>query len=239
MLTIVSSQMQLFGRTVTYYAVIAIAGTLLAMGLSALYGRQMDWPVRPYAYAAGIAFAAATILRLYQEYLPGAMLPFMVLMSVIFLSAAAYAAGRLIRQRLHVVFAFASPVYLGVCKLGCFLSGCCTGVPYSGPLAVWYGKGTLSSVTEVPLFPAQLVTAALLFAAAAAAYAMMLRRQDMPAYLAAAGFTPLAYYAGALFCGQAGGMIIAGRNCAPVLSGLSLTWVIYWLVVPSGGLKRN
>jgi len=233
-MTIVSSQIQLFGRPVTYYAVIAIAGTFLAMGLSVRYCRRKGWPARPHAYMVGAAFTLATVLRLYQEYLPGWILPFMVPMSVVSLSIAAYMAGSVIKQRLHIVFAFASPVYLGVCKVGCFLSGCCSGRPYDGVFSVCYGEETLGSITGVPLFPAQLCAAALLFLAAAAAYAMMLRRQDMLAYLAAAGFTPFAYYVGALFCDP-----VNGIAQAPVMAGVSLAWAIYWLAAMRGTPEKN
>ena len=90
------------------------------------------------------------------------------------------------------------------------------------------------SITGVPLFPAQLCAAALLFLAAAAAYAMMLRRQDMLAYLAAAGFTPFAYYVGALFCDP-----VNGIAQAPVMAGVSLAWAIYWLAAMRGTPEKN
>lgn len=44
------------------------------------------------------------------------------------------------------------PLIYGISKLGCFLSGCCYGIPYSGPLYVIY-KNNLN----IKLFPIQLL----------------------------------------------------------------------------------
>jgi len=44
------------------------------------------------------------------------------------------------------------PLTYGIAKIGCFLAGCCYGIPYSGPLSVTYSNGL-----NIPLFPVQIV----------------------------------------------------------------------------------
>ena len=53
--------------------------------------------------------------------------------------------------------AFVIPLMHGIGRIGCFLSGCCYGIPYTGPLAVVY------SFSDTPCFPVQLLEAGLLF----------------------------------------------------------------------------
>ncbi|MGN1190006.1 MAG: prolipoprotein diacylglyceryl transferase [Candidatus Ornithospirochaeta sp.] len=53
--------------------------------------------------------------------------------------------------------AFVIPLMHGIGRIGCFLSGCCYGIPYTGPLAVVY------SSSDTPCFPVQLLEAGLLF----------------------------------------------------------------------------
>ena len=55
----------------------------------------------------------------------------------------------------------------GVClghalgRVGCFLAGCCYGMPYNGPFAVTFPANSLA-IPNVPLFPVQLLSAVLL-----------------------------------------------------------------------------
>lgn len=45
-------------------------------------------------------------------------------------------------------------------RVGCFLAGCCYGVPYDGPLAVTYPPNALGTPAGISLFPVQLAEAA-------------------------------------------------------------------------------
>lgn len=45
-------------------------------------------------------------------------------------------------------------------RVGCFLAGCCYGIPYDGPLAVTYSPNALGTPVGIPLFPVQLAEAA-------------------------------------------------------------------------------
>lgn len=60
----------------------------------------------------------------------------------------------------------AVPLIHGFGRIGCFLTGCCYGIPYNGPFSVTF---TLSQVAPlgIPLFPVQLLESALLFLLAA------------------------------------------------------------------------
>lgn len=46
-------------------------------------------------------------------------------------------------------------------RIGCFLAGCCYGIPYDGLFAVTYPEGSFAPA-NIPLFPVQLVEAAFL-----------------------------------------------------------------------------
>lgn len=50
------------------------------------------------------------------------------------------------------------PIAHGFGRIGCFLVGCCYGIPYSGPLAVTY-RYSLFAPNGTPLFPVQLTEA--------------------------------------------------------------------------------
>lgn len=60
----------------------------------------------------------------------------------------------------RVIFLF--PLAHGFGRIGCFLAGCCYGIPYSGKWAVVFPASTMG-LSGVPLFPVQLVEAMLLF----------------------------------------------------------------------------
>ena len=57
---------------------------------------------------------------------------------------------------------FLLPLVHGFGRIGCFLAGCCYGVPYDGPGAVVFPAGSLAP-SGIPLFPVQLAEAAGLF----------------------------------------------------------------------------
>ena len=67
---------------------------------------------------------------------------------------------------------FVLPLMYGVSKLGCFLAGCCRGIPYSGICSVIY---TADGTVQEPVFPVQLAESALFLLIFAAG--MLLRRR--------------------------------------------------------------
>ena len=60
-------------------------------------------------------------------------------------------------------YAFAIPLAHGFGRIGCFLAGCCYGIPYDGIFAVVYPNDSLIAPSGISMFPVQLVEAALLF----------------------------------------------------------------------------
>ena len=63
---------------------------------------------------------------------------------------------------------FALPLAHGFGRIGCFLGGCCYGIPYEGPFAVTFPEDIIPG--SVPRFPVQLLSALLLFILAAVLY---------------------------------------------------------------------
>ncbi|MCR4610941.1 MAG: prolipoprotein diacylglyceryl transferase [Lachnospiraceae bacterium] len=60
-------------------------------------------------------------------------------------------------------YAFAIPLAHGFGRIGCFLAGCCYGVPYHGPLAVVFPESSIIAPPGIELFPVQIVEACCLF----------------------------------------------------------------------------
>jgi len=55
-------------------------------------------------------------------------------------------------------YIFLIPLIHGFGRIGCFLAGCCYGIPYDGPLAVIFPEGSFA-LHGVKLFPVQIVEA--------------------------------------------------------------------------------
>lgn len=72
------------------------------------------------------------------------------LLAAVFIMGRIYREGR---ERLFRVFCMVLPLMYGISKIGCFLVGCCRGIPYSGPFAVSYHSGARQGML---LFPVQL-----------------------------------------------------------------------------------
>lgn len=80
---------------------------------------------------------------------------------------------------------FLIPWCHGFGRIGCFCAGCCYGVPYDGPLAVVFPKGS-AAPAGIPLFPIQLVEAGCLFLLSGILFLMRKRfggRFSVEAYL--------------------------------------------------------
>ncbi len=71
-------------------------------------------------------------------------------------------------------YVFLIPFAHGFGRLGCFCAGCCYGIQYHGAFSVTFGAGSLAPA-GVPLFPVQLLEAAVLFALAAALFVLCRR----------------------------------------------------------------
>ncbi len=60
-------------------------------------------------------------------------------------------------------YAFAIALAHGFGRIGCYMAGCCYGIPYDGPLSVVYPEESLIAPSGIPMFPVQLVEAGCLF----------------------------------------------------------------------------
>lgn len=60
-------------------------------------------------------------------------------------------------------YAFAIPLAHGFGRIGCFLAGCCYGIPYDGPIAVVYPENSIIAPSGIPMFPVQIVETCCLF----------------------------------------------------------------------------
>ena len=67
------------------------------------------------------------------------------------------------------------PTVHGFGRIGCYLSGCCYGIPYDGPLAVVY-HNIPYGLCDVSLFPVQLAEAVCNFALAAVLFVFIWKR---------------------------------------------------------------
>lgn len=65
------------------------------------------------------------------------------------------------------IFATGAPLAHGVSRIGCFLAGCCWGLPHDGPLAVTFPTDSQLAPGDVALYPVQLFESAALFTIAA------------------------------------------------------------------------
>lgn len=71
---------------------------------------------------------------------------------------------------------FCIPLVHGFGRIGCYLSGCCYGVPYSGPFNVVY-HNIPYSLCDTKLFPIQLVEAISLFILAAVLFYLTIKNK--------------------------------------------------------------
>lgn len=98
----------------------------------------------------------------------------------------------LLARKIHHIFCtpyiqhliFLIPWIHGFGRIGCFLAGCCYGIPYDGPLAVQFPAGSLAP-THTTLFPIQIVEASALLLLAGFLLVLTLRgvSQTLPIYL--------------------------------------------------------
>lgn len=113
---------------------------------------------------------------------------------------AGFILGILIASKLHKIdvpcyvseLIFCLPLVHGFGRIGCYLSGCCYGIPYSGPYAVEY-HNIPYALCDIKLFPVQLAEALLLFIFAGLFYYLTLNNKSnlnfITGYLASYGIT--------------------------------------------------
>jgi len=169
----------LFGFKIPSYGLMIVLGGLLANLIGALMlkkdGKSFDDFILLEAYCilgGGIGAKLLYLIVSYKEiewsrffekeYFAGIMQGgFVFYGGLIGGIAAALLAGKMHKLDLGYYFThciFLIPFIHGFGRVGCFMAGCCYGIPYDGPLAVVFPEGSFA-IHGIKLFPVQLVEA--------------------------------------------------------------------------------
>lgn len=172
----------LFGRTIPSYGLMIalglVAATALAWHRVHRQGLSTDHLLTIVACGVGLAIVGAKLLYLFTTFSfaqliellrsgntqilsDGGMVFYGGLMGgMVGAWLGAHIAGT---QMIPYLDALVPAIPLGHAfgRLGCFLAGCCYGVPWQGVLAVYYPPSPLGITPEGPVFPVQLLEALL------------------------------------------------------------------------------
>lgn len=131
-----------------YYGlqVLTLFGAIVGAKLAVLLG-DFDWPFRPLDGWQTVVFSGRSIT--------GGLIGG-VLAAELGRSATGY------RLPPNDRFAMVIPFSIGLGRIGCFLNGCCRGLPYNGPFAVAYDDGILRHPAQLYEAVFQLLTGLLL-----------------------------------------------------------------------------
>lgn len=160
MFYIENSNILLFGRSVTYYAVMPIIAALAIAFMSVLFAKakKMD-PSFTFRVSALIFFPGA-ILVLIMPSSSQEMLTVMFFLAVTILLTVYVIIGILFHKepkKMLQLGAMSYFVFSIFSKLGCFLTGCCCGAEYDGVFSVKYGVKTQNPHPGTTYFPIQLL----------------------------------------------------------------------------------
>lgn len=174
---------EFFGRDIPSYGLMIVLGVLVANGIALLLLKKKHRDVNDFLVLEGYVFLGAFLgakllylvlsfqeiawervfdLSYFNQLMQGGFVFYGGLMGGLLAS--------LLAGRIHHIdsvgymreFIFLIPLIHGFGRIGCFLAGCCYGVPYDGAGAVSFPEHSLAP-SGVPLFPVQLVEAAVLF----------------------------------------------------------------------------
>lgn len=244
MFRIENANISLLGRYVTYYAVTPIWAAIVITAVNCLLAKRKKLDTSFVFRLSAVVFSAAALGQLYFHALPTVFLPFLYLMSTLGVTLVFWVAGRFFKQGELEMLG------LGVCsvslfsafsKLGCFLTGCCYGKPYEGPLRVVYGRNTENPFPETGRFPIQLVMVLLFLGLSVVAYGIFIRHRSYQLQFALLFSNWFLYYIGTcLYDQRANQMIIAGFNFALPLAGISFCGVaVSWGFYLKKSLKKG
>lgn len=186
----------ILGKTIPGYGTAIITGIVLATVIAVFHLKKRRFDLDDFVILETVGlffgFLGAKLLYLivsfkdieWQRISEPAYLAYVVQTGFVFYGgiilavAAVFVAGKLNKTDTGAYLrevAFLIPFAHGFGRIGCFFAGCCFGVPYSGPLAVTFPEGS-SAPAGIPLFPVQLLEAALLFILSAAIYIFQRKR---------------------------------------------------------------
>ena len=220
-----NANLLLLGRSVTYYAVMPIVAAVVITAVNCLTAKRSGFDTSFVFRVSAVTFFCGALGQLYFHMMPAVFLPVLYIMGASGVVAAFWVAARIFKQEEQAVAG------LGICsvllfsmfsKLGCFLTGCCYGRPYEGPLRVVYGVDTVNPFPGTGRFPVQLLTALLFLVLSVIAYGVFIKCESyslMPVFLFCDW---VIYYGGTcLYDQRANQMILGGFNVALPLAIMS------------------
>jgi len=153
------SRLQLFGSYVSAYVMLSIIGMIAGVILSVFLAKSRALPRSFVFRMTALVLFTGVLAQVFVSFIPRFMLPFSYLLGL-FLSLALFLIiGKIFGYNpgdCAELGLISVNTYMIFSKLGCFLAGCCHGLPYTGFLSVVYAQGTHSSLPGIPLFPIQL-----------------------------------------------------------------------------------
>lgn len=180
------SRIQIFDMSLPTYGVIAVLGTLLTVitGTAAVFGRRLSpGSFFRLACTGGVStFLGAKLLCAVETAVGaghgGISLRQFAESGYSFYGGllagclGTYTAAVFLKIDFHKYaknLIFLVPLLHGIWKVGCFMGGCCYGIPYDGPCAVVFPEGS-NAPSGVMLFPVQVLEAGVSMVMAAAFY---------------------------------------------------------------------
>lgn len=168
----------ILGRTIPSYGLMIalglVAATALAWRRARRQGLSTDHLLTIVACGIGLAMVGAKLLYLFTAFSPAQLLEYLRAGNFQILSdggmvfygglfggiAGAWLGVSIAGTRLSLyVDALVPAIPFGHAfgRVGCFLAGCCYGIPWQGALAVCYPPSPLGLTPEGPVFPTQLL----------------------------------------------------------------------------------
>ena len=234
-----TSQISLFGRIISIYALMPVAGAAAA-SLAALVYAKLKGINKEMAFRLTlVVLLISAVMQLYENHMPYWLLPFAVLFgSSAVVALYAYAGKRENKTCEYLgLSSVIMPIYLGFSKTGCFFTGCCYGKRYDGAFSVTYCKNAFCQVKNIPLFPIQLLTAVLLIITAAVAFAILIKNQSSLTWLCAVSFMWTVYYGCSSFGDKSSNLMIIGQTDFSKI--ICLTAFVIFLIVTVAEIKRS
>ena len=148
-------------QVISPYAILLIASLMISFGIAVLLMIRKKFPQTLAVLSAMLNMTTA----LYFGYLYTALatgeftrVRFSSMGGVAGVLLGVFILGKVFpeyRAELRKGYIVVLPLTYGISKIGCFLAGCCYGLPYNGPFYVKY-HGDMVYVSEMALFPVQL-----------------------------------------------------------------------------------
>lgn len=171
-----------FGKEIPTYGICMLLGFLVVTFTTAIKSKKINIPADSVLVITALILAGAivcgTALYIFVTYPITYMIDSMKMLDFTFITsggivfyggliggiAGAIISGRLLRidiWSLEDIVVPLIPLGHAIGRIGCLLSGCCYGIPYSGPLAICYTNSLFNLPGDMTYFPVQLLEALL------------------------------------------------------------------------------